>query len=67
MILDPLRDELASLEAEGLKFDGSGQFMGTTEQAVESVVKVIEKKFGNLSETLATESLKAPGAMPAML
>lgn len=46
------------LEMRGLKFDASGSFVGTAEEATEAVTQIIEEKFGGQGE--------APSVMEAM-
>lgn len=55
------RDEL---KAAGLKFTKGGEFKGTSDQAIAAVTKVIEEKFGGLSEKLSTGTFA--GAMSAV-
>ncbi len=42
-----------SLEAKGLKFDKSGQYLGSVEQAMEAVRGVMKEKFGGTMDELS--------------
>lgn len=44
------------LEAQGLKFDKGGQYIGSVETAMNGVEAIIKKRFNGLSQKLATET-----------
>lgn len=45
------------LMREGLKFDKGGQFVGSVDQAMAAVERIMRRRFGGLSEKLAQETL----------